>query len=51
MITLHSDKCNNSKYIDKYGIYVHQSYQDFVGQQASIVEIDSEPAINEDNED
>lgn len=38
-------------YVDKYGIYVHQAYQDYVGMQASVVEMQAEPDLDEEDED
>lgn len=38
-------------WLDKYGIYVHQAYQDYVGMQASVVELEVEPELDVENED
>lgn len=42
MITLHSDH-------GKFGVYVHQSYQDGVGMQACVVEAVLPEGFSEEN--
>lgn len=32
--------------LEKYGIYVHQGYDQYVGQQASIAEFEVEPELD-----
>ena len=34
-------------YVEKYGVYVHQAYEDNTGLQAAVVELDCEPEIDE----